>query len=193
MAQSNHQLNWRIPTSYTIEQLPPAIRYWLLYSKSMTQQFKKLSQLCHEQFSIRLVHQGVELASPQICNQLQTSSRYIALREVSLYIGTKKLMYAKSYLGETDHYGLERKFRGLGCKPLGEILFNKAIQRSDFCIAKVYSSQKEFKLVDSEQMTAHRFIWARQSSFHTDKPLLVLTEYFSPELFSLLNQVARYD
>lgn len=190
----NPSLNWKKSDHFSSQQLPKTVRRWLLYANSMTKQLKQASLDRHSQFKIKILHEGLELLTTKMCEQKIFSCRFVYTREVQIFSGSTLLMYAHSVIPKTEKILIKRQFRGLGFKPLGEILFeDKTIERSSFNLAKIYSTSKEFHLTTMSQK-GHSFIWSRQSYFsQKQQPFLLLTEYFSPTLFTFLSGSTKHD
>lgn len=177
------QPNWKDPAYYPMNLLTSDVRRWLLHPYSMTKQLRQACECQNKPFAIKIVTEQLELLPANIVEKIKQSCRFAYTREVQIFSGETILMYAKSSFLKTQNFFLKRKFRGLGLKPLGEILFQSSqLNRSSFEIAKIHSG-KEFNLTtlgNDEQS-----IWARQSYFFDQEPFLLLTEYFSPNLFLL--------
>lgn len=189
----NHYLKnvWKRPEYFSTQQLPQDIRSWLLYSHSMTHQLKHACQLADRKFSIKVLNEQLELMPQSICDELNSTCRYAYIREVQLYAGKKVVMYAKSFMPKNEHCILKRQFRGLGHKPLGNLLFTNSINRSQFNLAKIFPEKKEYHYLDSDLLPY--FIWARKSCFFNNQPFLLLIEYFSSNFFALMKEKTQHE
>lgn len=191
---NNPSLHWKQPNYFLSQELPSTVRQWLLYPNSMTKQLKQASLDRQSQFKINILNEGLGLLSAKVYEQKIFSCRLVYSREVQIFSGSTILMYAHSVMPKTETALIKRRFRGLGFKPLGEILFeDKTIDRSPFNVTKIYPASKEYHLATMNQKE-QPFVWSRQSYFsQKQQPFLLLTEYFSPNLFTFLSGPVSHD
>ena len=182
--------NWKKPQYVSSLQLPAKVRQWLLYPDSMTQQLRKMSALFKQELTIKLVDEQLEILPGSDAMDALFPCRWVYSRETQLFAGSTLLMYAKSLIPKDQNSLWKRMFRNLGQQPLGQILFSDAnFKRSDFEIAKIFPKTTEYNLVTFANKLEPEFIWARRSFFYEHIPCLLLTEYFSPTLFTMMNEV----
>ncbi len=164
--------------TYTRQDLNGEWAKWLCYCGSFTEKVRAFSTSTSP-LTIQIIKEGVGLAKDGI--DAFFDCRYFFFREILIYLGNRKLMFARSVMPKTASWQYKKKFRGLGSRPLGEMLFaRQGLIRKELKIAKISSDYPEFGLIANNENNHTSFIWARQSIFTKEKNILLLTEYFSP-------------
>jgi chorismate--pyruvate lyase len=175
--------NWKTPSLFSRATLESKMARWLLFPGSFTKKARVYSS-SETPLTIKVLNEGLVLVDSDSYEYQLFNCRYAFIREIEIYIGDQKLMYAKSALSSTAGVLDKWRFRNLGGKPLGEMLFNKqAFSRKELKIAKITKDNPAFYLAMDSTNSAE-FIWARRSIF-TGRTQILLTEYFSPYLQEL--------
>jgi chorismate-pyruvate lyase len=179
---------WKPSYCYNGTEITGKLKDWLLDPGSFTKKALILQRLT-EALSIKVLHEGLELAQEATMASIHLPCRYVYVRETQIYLGNSLLMYAKSMMPKTTNVVLKSRFRGLAQKPLGKLLFSvQKIKRTPFELARILPSFCEFNLAVGDEETAPLFLWGRRSLFISDKPLVLLTEIFSKHLLGRINE-----
>lgn len=176
-----------MPSCFSRIELPRSIANWLLYEGSFTEKAKSL--LPQEKLTIELIRQDLTLRSNAFAHfKIPFICEAVYQREIKIYLGKFLLMFARSTVPKDADLFFKRKFRALGLQPLGQMLFNDSrVSRSQFEVAKIRPDHTDFNSAVTNRV-ATDFLWARQSLFSQGKPLLSLTEIFSPDLIELIHE-----
>lgn len=178
---------WKNSRCFSALQLPKEIRAWLLYPDSLTEQLKKECKHQKKKMHIVVLEEHLEFIPDLAFETKIFDCRLAYARHIQIYSDSTLLMYAKSLMPKNDNVMRKRQFRGLGEKPLGEILFAMSgIIRSAFELSKIPANFTEYKLTHNNEQLSPAYIWARRSIFSNPLPFLCLTEYFAPDFFALM-------
>jgi len=112
--------------------------------------------------------------------------RYALLREVYLYCGDARMVYARSVIPLTTLTGKQRKLASLGSRPLGGLLFaSPDMRREEVELAEFVHGAPVFARATKDIPVGMGPIWGRRSIFRlAGKPLLV-AEVFLPAIATL--------
>jgi chorismate--pyruvate lyase len=170
---------WKNPRCFSKGELESHIAEWLLFSGSFTQKIKKSYRSMP--LTITTLNEQLERSKQSSYEYPLFKCRYMFVREIYIFLGEFKLMYARSVMPKTASTLYKSNFRNLGKKPLGTMLFNKnKFDRSPFEIAKIRPDTREYFLAGGVKHQVP-FIWARRSVFSVNgDAFLLLAEYFSP-------------
>jgi chorismate--pyruvate lyase len=145
--------------STLIEKAPIAAQLWLDDSDSLTaklkQQFTDFSlRVLSQQQAKPHAHEACEIDTNQTCT----------VREVELLGNGKVVVFARSVIPITDD---TQEILSIGSKPLGEVLFNDSnIKRGALQITHIDN------------------IWGRRSTFTVGNTKLLVSEFFTQELYA---------
>lgn len=182
--------NWKSASCFSNNLLPAEVRQWLLYPDSMTVVLKHMCQTLNHKLSLKILTEQVEVLPNHTFVETLFHCRLAYSREIQLFADSTLLMYARSLLPKNVNPMMKKIFRCLGEKPLGEILFDKnEVKRSPFVITRIFPEMEEYKLATELNDYKPDFVWARQSYFWQQRPFLLLSEYFSQDLFLMMNEV----
>ncbi len=165
-----------------MQQATPQQQSWLLDGGSLT---RRLIRLCGSEFNVQLLREARN--RPHLDEARALSIRWgeqARVREVYLCAGSTPLVYARTVIPfSTLLQGAARRLAHLGGRPLGALLFSsKGMRRGGIQVSRVPGSLLQHDLSDEP-------VWGRRSVFYlADKPLVV-SEYFLPSLFELLEGV----
>lgn len=158
-----------------------------MYSGSFTKKILALKG-AEARFNIKILGEQLELAKKSSYEFSIFNCHYVYSREIQIFLDDYLLMYARSVMPQNVAPFYKRQFRGLGARPLAEMLFSAfPLQRSPFEIAKIHPMQREYVLANEANVSSPRFLWARRSVFSAAQDLLLLTEIFSPSLIELIS------
>lgn len=112
--------------------------------------------------------------------------RCALLREVYLYCGNVRMVYARSVIPLTTLTGRQRKLALLGSRPLGGFLFSSPdMRREEMELAEFVQGDPVFARATKDTCVGMEPIWGRRSIFRlVGKPLLV-AEIFLPAITTL--------
>lgn len=159
---------------------PARLRQWLSAPGSLTARLR-----LHGQVSVQVISQGRQTLWPQ--EQIALRSRQGHVREVVLRIDGRPAVWARSSTPLRAVKGPWRAIKGLGTRPLAELLFEHSQVRRDPLIAQALATQSPERRHLARQWrqlhppdVAQTPLWARRSVFwHRGHPLQVL-ESFAP-------------
>lgn len=174
---------WRGHRRWLRQQVPGALRPWLLDSGSLTD---RLKCSCPGVFSVRVLDetwQRPQLDEMRVLSMPVTARAWV--RQVQLLCDGKPWVFARTVVPVTTLSGAQRRLAYLGNRPLGAYLFaDPGMQRSPVQLARIIRGSTLFE--DAVQGLARKpqAIWGRRSVFRVGgKPLLV-SEIFLPAIES---------
>ena len=166
------------PEVLTPGNIPVEFRETLLDRGSLTQRLKR--QHNNNFFVQVLQHQRAMPTSSEQSFLSIPEHQSASIREVLLYGSGVPVVFARSVLPESSLVGENKELLNLGCKPLGEYIFNQpGLTRGPIEIACIPARQFNHHLnFDYQDESA----WGRRSLFFlNDKPISVC-EVFLPEV-----------
>lgn len=112
--------------------------------------------------------------------------QYALLREVFLYCGEERVVYARSVIPLQTLTGKHRRLARLGNRPLGGFLFSCTdMSRDEIQLAVLYKGDSVYRRAMPDYVTPVSEIWGRRSVFRlSGKPLLV-AEIFLPGIMGI--------
>ena len=161
------------------------VRRWLTAGGSLS---ARLQAVC-ECFSVQRLRQGASGLRRDEAAALQGGAGWAHAREVVLRCDGEPVVYARSVVDPRHVRGPWRALRGLGTRPLAQLLFqDRAITRS----AREYQRlapgsawrrqvERRWREATGEPLPAGA-LWARRSRFTKAGTTLLLVEVFSPRL-----------
>lgn len=164
-----------------VSSAPDKLQAWLKGGGSLT---SKLTDICHAQFNVELLHQTLCFATPEAAEALNINEGEALLhREVLLRDGEKALVFACSLLPERALTGSYEELRQLDERPLGHWIFAEpALQRAQMLFAELAADDPLFVRAGSA-VGSNSTIWGRASYFSgAAAPLLVSEFFLSDEL-----------
>ncbi len=164
---------WRPSRQHTTAALPPAIRPWLLDDGSLT---VRLTGLGKGQFRVQRLYQGWQVPLRSESSLLSAPPRQLALiREVTLSLGGRPVVFARSVFPVTSLTGELTHLRRLEGKSLGAILFrHPGMRRSPFELARVRGDSDYLPAELHQQAPA----WCRRSRFNLEGGSVMVSEVF---------------
>jgi chorismate--pyruvate lyase len=164
----------------------PQIGHWLRAEGSLTARLR-----VHGPVEVRVQQQGFcRLWAPE-CADLHTPFGYV--REVLLLLDGRVAVWARSATTPRAIQGPWRAMRGLGTRPLAELLFSeRRVERAPLrtqhispCGAQASHIQNQWQALEPEATQAAMPRWARSSVFWRHGHALRVMEAFSPWLCKL--------
>lgn len=102
------------------------------------------------------------------------------MREVYLWCGTERWVYARTVIPYTTLTGKLRRLRHLGTRPLGEVIFaDTTMRRSAVEVARIEVPMAE---QDRASRAMNTSIWGRRSVFWLQQKPLLVCEFFLPHM-----------
>lgn len=163
-------------------------RAWLEATGSLTARLRR-----HGQVRVQVLRQGPQHLWPEEARAL--GHRHGHVREVLLWVDDRPAVWARSCTSLHEARGAWRAIKGLGNRPLAEILFNDTgIQRTTLhrwhwpAHGRPWSHRRrtwQAALQDGVHASDPCPAWARSSVFSRRGALLLVTESFAPWLTRL--------
>ena len=174
------------PSPSPVLPVSPPLRRWLSAGGSLTARLRQLGTV-----RVEVLAQGRRLLWPQEHQALGCRAGHV--REVVLRIDERPAVWARSCVPVGAVKGPWRAIRGLGTRPLAELLFaHRAVRRGPLQTAHwrthgAASSHmsRQWSRVASGPDARHKPHWARHSLFHHHGQPLQVLEAFAPWLSKL--------
>ncbi len=166
-------IDWRDFRQLHRQQLPDAVRPWLLDRGSLTERLLKAS---HGHFRVELIEQSWRVPTVDEAALLEMKPRQKALiREVLLICNDEPWVYARSIIPFNSLQGSLRFLRKLKNSALGALLFKDPnLMRSHFEVTNI---QLPNSLIPVDGTSS---VFGRRSLFHLHKQPLSVAEIFLP-------------
>lgn len=150
--------------------LPPRMRNWLLERDSLS---RRLEQACPGGFEVVVRCQRLAIPEPHEARALDLRpGRYAMIREVTLTCNGRPCVHARSVVPLATLAPIRLRFRRLGVRPLGNLLFSLPhTRRGPVEIARIQLPEY-----------GHETLWARRSLFRIGQAPLLVVEAFLPAL-----------
>lgn len=170
---------WQYRRYVRAARVPHTVRTWLYNDDSLTSRLKTSGA---GKFRVEVLQQRFARIQRNEERVLGVPHRQHALlREVYLYCGDTRVVYARSVIPLSTLTGRQKRLATLGDKPLGGFLFAcPSMQREEIELAELGEGDQiyDYALTDMEERP--ETIWGRRSIFRlAGKPLLV-AEIFLP-------------
>ena len=161
--------------------MPRKLAPWLSDKGSLTRRLRRYNRV---DFSVKLL--GNSWIKPLTDESLALGLPFSELsyqREVLLMDGNDANVYARTVVPRTTYLAMQHRFKQLGNKPLGELLFtDPTVSRGPIEIACLKPGQwlYEMALLESDERPAQ--LWGRRSQFYLSGQSLLVNEIFLPAL-----------
>ena len=174
-AQQPYPSTWRSYRRPLCHTVPRHWQAWLQDKGSLTQ---RLVHASNGQFSVRVVRNqwGIPSASEAKILKLKPRQRAI-IREVELLCHGQVWVCARSIIPHGTLTGRLRRFKNIGDKPLGALLFKHPNM--------VRGPLQVTCLIQQPSLQQH---WARRSVFYLDDKGILVTEVFMPPMATISPQ-----
>jgi chorismate--pyruvate lyase len=170
---------WRNRISLPRSSVPSDMRTWLFDDTSLT---ARLVSDCKGVFRVEVLRQRYVRAQRNEELLLDMRHRqYALLREVYLYCGDIRVVYARSVIPLSTLTGKQRQLAHLGARPLGGFLFScPSMERGQVQLAEIYRGNTVYnRAMDNLQQSAV-ILWGRRSVFRLQNKPLIVAEIFLP-------------
>ena len=115
------------------------LRRWLQASGSLSARLAATG----ERFTVQVLNQGRQSLTVDEARALGAGARAGYAREVLLRVDGVPLVFARSVTRHVDSVGAWRSLRGLGARPLADVLFNRAgMVRSPLTFARLAQTSR---------------------------------------------------
>jgi len=162
------------------------MRTWLYNDDSLT---ARLVAGCPENFRVEVLKQRYARVQRNEARLLEIPLHQLALlREVYLYCGKVRVVYARSIIPLKTLSGDQRRLAYLGERPLGGFLFScPSMQRGQVQLASIQRGDPVYaRATQSEEVGADQ-LWGRRSVFRLEDKPLIVAEIFLPAV----NQIVQ--
>ena len=172
---------WRPAHRLNRSGIPDKYLPWLLYPDSLTE---RLIAQCRKNFRVQLLDQ--RLARPMRNEAMALKIRFgtrAMVRQVQLLCGDTPWVYARTVIPARTLAGKFRRFRQLGARSLGAVLFaDPSMERGEVEITCLTPADELYYRVTRDSRDKPEQVWGRRSLFLLGgKPLLVC-EFFLPAI-----------
>ena len=159
------------------------LRRWLRASGSLSARLAGTGQT----FSVQVLAQGRQALSLDESRALGLNCRRVGYaREVMLRVDGQAMVFARSVTAHADSLGAWRSVRGLGSRPLADVLFKRSgILRAPLSYAQLQRQSQLQRHVASSWLAAtgvaldHPALPARRSVFTRGRATLLVMEVFA--------------
>ena len=159
------------------------VRRWLQASGSLSARLAATG----ETFSVQVLAQGRQPLTPDESHALGLGGRRMGYaREVVLRVDGQALVFARSVTAHADSVGAWRSVRGLGSRPLADVLFKRSgILRAPLAYSQLQRQSPLQRHVASSWLAAtsftlgHQALPARRSVFTRHGAALLVMEVFA--------------
>lgn len=160
------------------------MRTWLFDDASLT---SRLVASCAGKFRVEVLKQRYTRVQGNEARLLGIPLRqYALLREVYLYCGSLRVVYARSIIPLETMTGKQRRLAHLGERPLGGFLFAcPSMQRGQVQLAAIPSGDPVYERAMQSQDSNGEILWGRRSVFRLDGKPLIVAEIFLPTIRQL--------
>lgn len=173
--------HWQYRRCVRAARVPLASRSWLYNDDSLT---ARLKTGCTGKFRVEILKQCFARIQRNEEQALGMPHRqYALLREVYLYCGDVRVVYARSLIPLSTLTGRQKRLASLGDRPLGGFLFAcPSMQREEIELAELGEGDLIYDHALNNINDRPKTIWGRRSIFRlAGKPLLV-AEIFLPDI-----------
>lgn len=170
---------WRHADTYTRQQLPAAMRRWLVCPGSLT---RRLQAQCRQHFHVDHLrsHWSKPLPDEALLLTLPLDA-FAYQREVCLCDGDQTLVYARTVVPTASYRFLRHQLESMGNRSLGELLFTDPdVKRGPIEIARLSPRHPLYQRAAPFTQAQVDHLWARRSCFWLSGKLILVNEIFLP-------------
>ena len=161
--------------------LPVKLASWLTETGSLTRRLQT-----HEkgEFSVHLESSHWLFPLPDEAKLLEVRNKELVYqREVRLMLGELAAVYARTLVPLATFNAMRHRFQTLGNQSLGELLFtDPTVERGPIEIACLKPNQWLYEMAKGEETDYPTEIWGRRSRFYLNGKILLVNEFFLPDL-----------
>ena len=160
-----------------------ALKEWLLATGSLTQKLRG----CCQHFEVKVL--GEHLTAP-LAGECPNQNR-VWVREVLLCLDGEPWVFARTLIPEVVTSTDQHKFKDLGTRPLGELLFSSNdIVPGKIEVAEFESCSKLAQLATSLSQVVSAPLWGRRRYFNLANQDIIVSEIFLPTAVEKINEMA---
>ena len=173
--------NWRYRNRIRKANVPMSMQTWLYNDASLT---ARLVSGCQQGFRVEVLRQRYARVQRNEARLLEVPPRqYALLREVYLYCGNIRLVYARSIIPMKTLTGRQRQLAYLGERPLGGFLFAcPSMQRGQVQLAAIPTGSPVYDRAVQDRDIQADCLWGRRSVFRLEDKPLIVAEIFLPAI-----------
>lgn len=173
-----HDIYWKSLTRGYAELAP-----WLHDAGSLT---RRIQNQC-DHFTVQTVHSGLaKVAFDEACLLNIAPHRLAFSREVFLMADGQPVVFAHSTCALAHLRGAWGAVRGLGNRPLGELLFtHPLVLRHPLHYKLLHGAHPLLRKAGTQLNASPKSLWARRSLFYLQDAPLLVTEVFLPGIVNL--------
>lgn len=172
---------WRPAHRLNRSGIPDKYLPWLLDPASLTE---RLISHCSKSFRVQLLDQ--RLARPMRNEAMALRIRFgtrAIVRQVQLFCGDTPWVYARTVIPPRTLTGKFRRFRHLGARSLGAVLFaDPSMERGALEITCLTPTDPLYHQAARDLREKPAEIWGRRSLFRLDEHPLLVCEFFLPAI-----------
>lgn len=176
---------WRNRGSLRRSSVPQEMKTWLFNDASLT---ARLVSNCEQTFRVEVLRQRYARVQRNEERLLDMPHRQRALlREVYLYCGAIRMVYARSIIPLSTLTGRQRQLAHLGQRPLGGFLFScPSMKRGHVQLAEIYPGNPVYNRAMNNLQQTPEALWGRRSVFRLQNKPLIVAEIFLPGIRRIL-------
>lgn len=181
-ADKNRSRHWHTLTANSIRRVPRAVRGWIATTSSMTRRIEALVSQPVVVSVLRDARGRIHTDEQCLLDSRQSIGH---VREIILSAGGRALLVARTVF-IARRLRLSRHLRGLGTRPLGELLFSKGQatwRQREF--GRVSPRHPVSGLIESATSWQHKNTWVRRTVFLLNACPILVTEAFLPDLLNV--------
>jgi chorismate--pyruvate lyase len=177
----SHEPDWRDRRLVRRSVIAQDMRTWLFNDASLT---ARLVSGCSQPFHVQVLKQRYTRIQKNEAALLGIPLRqYALLREVYLYCGRVRVVYARSIIPLKTLTGRQRRLAHLGERPLGGFLFScPSMQRGQAQLACIQPGDPVHARATHLLNDVTDRLWGRRSVFRLDGKPLIVAEIFLPAI-----------
>lgn len=170
---------WRRAFEWPRNAWPEVLDSWLLGEDSLTRRLR--ARCASDGFRVSIWRQGWETPLASEREVLSMAPRTRAwIREVHLWCGTERWVYARTVIPYTTLTGKLRRLQRLGTRPLGEVIFAEpSLRRSAVQVAQLTAPAP---MQGDGSGAINTTVWGRRSVFLLQQKPLLVCEFFLPQM-----------
>ena len=177
--QKNRSPHWRALTVNSIRRVPRAVRSWIATTSSMT---RRIATLVSQPVVVNVLRDArgrLHADEQRLLGSMQSTGH---VREIILSAGGRALLVARTVFIARS-LKQNRHLKGLGTRPLGELLFSKGRAKwREREFGRLSQRHPVSALIESATSSQQKSTWLRRTVFLLNAVPILVTEAFLPDL-----------
>lgn len=175
--------HWNVSRQGERHTIPLTAQSWIYEPGSITQ---RLRSYYGDAVKVKILYNDRQLPFLSERRLLGLNpGRYALTREVLLHADGKPLILARTLIPEKTIKAARRNLAHLGSRPLGEVIFSyPKLERHEMEFAQV--GQALWTPFAAGEAHIDRPIWGRRTVYAIRKRLMLVNEFFLPEILDIL-------